>query len=57
MNFQIAAQGRSFKGAMAHYTHDKRDSSDRPAIISPYISGSSALLQNLALKQGFPLPR
>lgn len=24
MNFQIAAQGRSFKGAMAYYTHDKR---------------------------------
>lgn len=24
MNFQIAAQGRSFKGAIAYYTHDKR---------------------------------
>lgn len=24
MNFQIAAQGRSFKGAMAYYTHDMR---------------------------------
>lgn len=24
MNFQFAAQGRSFKGAMAYYTHDKR---------------------------------
>lgn len=26
MNFQIAAQGHSFKGAMAYYTHDKRQS-------------------------------
>ena len=24
MNFQLAAQGRSFKGAMAYYLHDKR---------------------------------
>lgn len=25
MNFQFAAQGASFKGAMAYYTHDKRE--------------------------------
>lgn len=25
MNFQFAAQGSSFKGAMAYYTHDKRE--------------------------------
>lgn len=28
MNFQIAAQGHSFKGAMAYYTHDKRQQGD-----------------------------
>jgi len=31
MNFQLAAQGHSFKGAMAYYLHDKRqDGQDTP---------------------------
>lgn len=42
MNFQIAAQGRSFKGAMAYYTHDKRAPGPEAgaAVSGPYPASS-----------------